>query len=41
MERLRTWTESEPIKDFALFTTFERLRTGLPWLDCYGKTVVI
>lgn len=38
-ERLRKW--SETVKDAALFTTFERLRTGKPWVDWYGRTVEI
>jgi len=38
MQRLRKG--AEPVKDRALFTTFERLRSGMPepWVDWYGQT---
>lgn len=39
MERLRAG--AGPVRDHALFTTFDRLRAGRPWTDWYGKTVVI
>lgn len=37
MQRLRA--SAEPVKDRALFTTFDRLRSGTaePWIDWYGK----
>lgn len=39
LERLRAGAEA--VKDAAIFTTFERLRAGLAWVDWYGNTVVI
>lgn len=39
MERLRAG--AGPVKDWALFTTFDRLRAGLPWSDASGDTVVV
>lgn len=41
MQRLRKGASR--VKDLALFTTFERLQSGLPepWVDWYGKTVRI
>lgn len=39
MERLRK--AGEPVKDIALFNTFDRLRDGKPWVDWYGRTVTI
>lgn len=39
MERLRAG--AEPVKDSALFTTFDRLRAGLPWVDWYGNTAEV
>lgn len=39
LERLRTGAEA--VKDWALFTTFDRLRAGDPWVDWYGNTVVV
>ncbi len=34
LERLRQW--SELVQDRALFTTFDRLRAGRPWVDRAG-----
>lgn len=41
MQRLRKGADL--VKDAALFTTFERLRSGMPepWVDWYGKTAGI
>lgn len=39
LERLRVGAEA--VKDWALFTTFERLQAGQPWVDGYGNTVVV
>lgn len=41
MQRLRRGAEL--VKDMALFTTFERLRSGMPepWVDGYGNSVRI
>jgi hypothetical protein len=38
MQRLRR--RAELVKEFALFTTFERLHSGMPepWVDWYGNT---
>ena len=37
LERLRRGAEL--VKDVALFTTFDRLNGGRPWVDWYGQTV--
>jgi hypothetical protein len=39
MDRLREW--SDRVSEVALFTTFKRLRAGLPWLDRAGGSVVV
>jgi hypothetical protein len=39
MERLRA--KAETVKDWALFTTFDRLRAGEPWVDYIGTTVLV
>lgn len=39
LERLRAGAEA--VKEWALFTTFDRLRAGHPWVDWYGNTVVV
>lgn len=39
MQRLRKGAEL--VKNIALFTTFDRLRAGLAWIDWYGKTTNI
>lgn len=41
MQRLRQWAVA--MKEIALFTTFDRLRSGLcePWIDWHGNTVRI
>jgi hypothetical protein len=41
MQRLRR--DAELVKDAALFTTFDRLASGVPepWVDWYGKTVAV
>lgn len=39
MDRLRTGAVA--VKDAALFTTWDRLRNGKPWLDWYGNAVAI
>lgn len=32
---------AELVKSIALFTTFQRLREGRPWVDCFGATVTL
>lgn len=39
LDRLRVGAEA--VKEWALFTTFDRLRAGQPWVDGYGNTVVV
>ena len=39
LERLRAGAGA--VKEWALFTTFDRLQAGQPWVDGYGNTVVV
>ena len=39
MESLSRW--AEPQKEVCLFSTFERLRAGEPWIDGYGNKAAI
>jgi len=39
MQRLRA--QAETVRDRALFTTFQRLREGRPWVDWHGNTATL